>query len=111
VYVQKGSTLRMTRLIFLYILFTENHVSSRNILILLHTIKWLDDSKQWIGKDVEGSVHGLIYGTIPAFAWRASEKPRNVSVRGLLANTQTRYFPNSSQKYYLLSQLVRNLQC
>jgi hypothetical protein len=32
-------------------------------------LEWLDDSEQEIGKNVEGSGRGLIYWTIPAFAW------------------------------------------
>jgi hypothetical protein len=38
---------------------------------------------EWrIGKDVAGSVRGLILGTIPAFSWRDWEKPKkkNLSV-------------------------------
>jgi hypothetical protein len=32
-------------------------------------------AERWIGKDVEGSGHGLIIGTITLFAWRVWEKP------------------------------------
>jgi hypothetical protein len=32
-------------------------------------------NEQWTGKDMEGNRRGLIYGTIPAFAWRGWGKP------------------------------------
>jgi hypothetical protein len=35
----------------------------------LYNVRWEDDREQWTGKDVEGSGHGLISGTFPAFAW------------------------------------------
>jgi hypothetical protein len=56
-------------------------------------------SECWIGKDIEGSGHGLIYGTSPAFAWRDWEKKQKSSVRiaGLWAKIWNRDLLNTKQ--------------
>jgi hypothetical protein len=53
-----------------------------------------------IGKDMEGSGRGLIWGTIVAFAWRDWGKPSKTSVRiaGLRADIWIRDLQNMKQK-------------
>jgi hypothetical protein len=48
-------------------------------------------SEKLIGKDVEGSCRGSVQPTIPEFAWRDWEKPRETPVRvaGLQAEIWT----------------------
>jgi hypothetical protein len=52
----------------------------------------------WIGKDTEGSGHGLILGTIPAYAWRNWRKPRKMSVMisDVSVKTLTGHLPNAA---------------
>jgi hypothetical protein len=59
-------------------------------------------------KDVEGSGCGLTYGTIPEFAWRDREKPRNTSVRiaGLWPEMLIWYHPNRKKGCQPLSSEV-----
>jgi hypothetical protein len=52
---------------------------------------------EWqVGKDLEESGHGLIFGTTLAFAWRNWQKPQKITVRipGLQAEIWTQDFPN-----------------
>jgi hypothetical protein len=49
---------------------------------------------------MEGSGHGMLLGTIPAFSWRVWGKLRKTSVRkaGLRAEIQNRDLPNTKQE-------------
>jgi hypothetical protein len=53
---------------------------------------------------VGGAGRGLIWGTIPVFAWKDWEKSRkaSVSIVGVCAEVRTRDLPDTKQKYYPL---------
>jgi hypothetical protein len=62
--------------IFIYLWFihqrfltSSDYIASKDRMI----------NEWWIGKDVEGSDRGLIWGNIPAVAWRDWGKPRETS--------------------------------
>jgi hypothetical protein len=69
-----------------------------------------EDPESYIGKDVKECGRALIYGIIPVFTWKDREKTRKIPVRivGVPAEIRTGYLPNTSQKSYRLSQLVRS---
>jgi hypothetical protein len=49
---------------------------------------------------MEGTNHGLIQGTIPEYAWKALEKPRETSVRidPFRVEVWTRDLPNTKRQ-------------
>jgi hypothetical protein len=62
-------------------------------------------SKQWTGKVVKGSDHGIILCPLLEFAWSPKGKPQHPSVKvvGLRAKIWTRNFSNSCYRLRLLS--------
>jgi hypothetical protein len=53
-----------------------------------------------IGKDVEGTGRGLVEGTVPTFAWKDPEIPRNFSFRvvSIPSGIRTRHFPSTKSE-------------
>jgi hypothetical protein len=49
--------------------------------VIRYSVELLDGSEYWIGKDIEGVGHGLIWGLVSAFAlsdWGNYESPQSV---------------------------------
>lgn len=61
---------------------------------------------EWLLKDIEGSSHGLIYGTIPACVWKCWWKPWRTWV-GIDSNVGTSQIEGESCKHYYDSAQIK----